>query len=222
MRAHGPWINWIRAHAAPVAVRFESYVSLALNDHEQLDSRMLHVAEVIIVRFVVVGEIEVVVRAPFHRPRLREFDPIAAVLEAVDSTVVPVGVKLVRPAEMIVPVMVRNYTAAVMRMDFASLIPLVALGLFVALRLFPLLLITSSPFVLRAFLLLAGIGSLLLFLCLGVLARAILFPLRLFLLLLLVLPLLHLARTSLLLSSLLLLPGPVLLLSLSFALLRFA
>jgi hypothetical protein len=177
---------------------------------------MLHVAEVVIIRVVIVGEIEVVVRIPFHRPRLRQFDPIAAVLEAVDSTAVPVCVKLVLPAEMVVPVMVRNYAASVMRMDFASLIPLVALPLF------PLSLIISAPFILRAFLLLSGIGSLLLFLCLGILARAFLFPLCLFLLLLLSLALLHLAGTSFLLSSLLLLPGSFLLLSLSFALLRFA
>jgi hypothetical protein len=181
-----------------------------LNDHEQLDSRMFEIAEVVIIVIVVVDDVKIVVIAPVRRPWLGVCKPVAAVLEP-PVIVPPMGVKIVLTSKMVVVIPVGNHAPAVPWMYVASLIPFV-----LAPR--PLLLfLTSSAFLLlRLIFLLPGVCPLLVFPPFGILTGTVLFLLGL---LLLILPLLRFARPVFLLSPLLFLLGAFLLLLLSVPLL---
>lgn len=170
-----------------------------LNDHEQLDSRMFEIAEVVIIVVIVVDDVQIVVIVPVRRPWLGVCKPVAAVLEP-PVIVPPMRVKIVLTSKMVVVIPVGNHASAVPWMYVASLIPFILVP-------GPLL---SLFLTLLAFLL-PGIRRLLVFPPFGILTGTVLF--------LLGLPLLHFPRPVFLLSPLLFLLGPFLPLLLSVPLL---
>lgn len=176
-----------------------------LNDHEQLDSRMCEVAEIVIIVVIVVDDVKIVVVAPIRRPWLGVCKPVATILKPT-VVVPPMRVKIVRTSKMVVVIPVGNHAPAVSWMYVASLIAFVLVPR-------PLLLcfLTSLAF------LLPGVRLLLVFPPFGILTGTVLFLLGL---LRLRLPLLQVARPVFLLRPLLFLLGAFLPLLLSVPLLN--
>ncbi len=233
----------ISAQPAQHAVECGSVVKgLALYDDQQLDLRVLHVAEVIIVVVIVVNNVEIVGVEPHRRPGFGIREPIAAVLEPV-RIMAPVDVEMVVASEVAVVSAIGDYAAAMTRMDVSRVIGragrlralvillsrafLARILLLVSLVLLPrsvvLLLLSDVGFLLRLLLLLS-LRCTLLFLALPLLGALLFLALFLCCALLLLLlplcgPLLLLALPLLGALLLLLLPGLVTLLLLCLPLL---